>query len=179
MEAPQKLMKRNGEYPILAKLKARNLYLQEGLGAKAISEATGIPDYAIHRMSHREGWVAIRRANRARLLQKQDARTNAIGDQVIEAIAAASEEHAIRALQKTGEALERTDRDAAKDAQAYSSTVKNLAGVAKAMRDPGAAAVGEGSNTFNLFFVGRSEAIGPAKLVTEIEATPKSSAHSQ
>lgn len=167
--AERKPQLRNGEHPFLAKLKARNLYLQDNLSHQAISEATGIPVRTLQQLANTEGWVAIKRRNRARLLEKQDARISAMAEEVIDAIASSSEQHAIRALQKVGESLERNDRDAAKDFQAYTAGVRNLATTAKALRETGVSVATPTNLQANFFF---APAYAPieAKQATEVEA---------
>lgn len=148
---------RGPEVSILTELKARNLYLHERLSYLEISEKTGIPVRSLQALASRKGWTAVRREQKRRLIEKQDARNAAMQNAVVEAIASASEEHAIRGLQRAGEALERNDKDAAKDFQAYTAGVKNLAGVAKLMRDgTGSAVESGGSISMNFFFAPQS-----------------------
>src|SRR6478736_3689736 len=169
LEAPEKPARKvktnNGEIPVLARIKARNLYLHESLPYKAISEATGLPVRVLERLSNRERWPTIRRANYERLKTDADARMVGVNAQVVQTIVDGAGEHAIRALQKTGEALERTDRDAAKDAQAYSSTVKNLATIAKALSEPASSSGESTTLNLNMFFAPAQSA--EAKQVTE------------
>lgn len=155
--------------PILTKRKARNLYLFEDAGPKRISEECGLTYAAAQKLVSREGWVKERRARYASLVKKADARMGAVDEEVIEAIASHSEEYALRALQKTGEALERKDPQAAKDAQAYSATVKNLAGVARLMRAPAGSDGGSSNPEVNIFLL-RAGDVAPAepKQVTEV-----------
>ncbi len=96
--------------------------------------------------------------------------------QIIEAIAELSEQHAIRGLQKAGEALERNDRDAARDFQSYTAGVKNVVSVAKAVRETGSDLSEGGVRELNLFFFGMAQSAQPkeVKQVTEIEAKPVS-----
>ncbi len=165
---------RGPEVPILSRLQARNLYLNECLPYRTISERTGIPTVTLMRMASKEGWTAVRRAQKERLIAKQDARGNEMRDQVVDAIASASEQYAIRGLQRVGEALERTDRDAAKDFQALTAGVKNLATTARAMREPvGAGSSEQGPSAFNFFFIqpGAPVAHHEVKKVVEISAT--------
>ena len=143
---------RPGAIPFLSKLKARNLYLTQGLTYADIAKETGIKQSTLEQMAYREGWTAIRRRTTQKLVEQQDARTRAMQDEVVEAIASTSEQHALRALEKTGQALERDDRDAARDSQSYSAAAKNLVGIVKALRDPGSASEGS-SPTLNFFFI--------------------------
>ncbi len=169
-EAPRKEnTETNERIPVLTKRKARNLYLFEDASHERIAAECGITVYASQKLASSHGWVSERRQREANLIKKQDARMSGIDDEIIEAIASVSEQHTIRALQKTGEALERTDRDAAKDAQAYSATAKNLVGIARAVRDPGSSLEGSAPREFNLFFLTPAAPSEP-KQVTEVEA---------
>lgn len=94
-------------------------------------------------------------------------------NEVIETIASISEQHAIQALQKTGEALERNDRDAARDSQSYSAAAKNLVGIAKAIREP----LGQDADSradLTVFILRAGEQVKPReeKVVQEIAAKP-------
>jgi len=163
---------RNGEIPISVKVKARNLYLHQALPFKAIGDALGLTVPQLNRLSHRERWPVIKRANKARLTKAADAQDSRIQTEVLEAIASIAEEHALSGLQKVGATLQRSDRDAAKDFQAYTSGVKNLTGVAMAIRKPELAAGDQsGSVSFNVFFAapGAEKASEAPKQVTEIE----------
>lgn len=173
VEVPKKEGFGPGErIPVLTKRKARNLYLFEDASHERIAAECGLTLGSARTLVSREGWTKERRERMRSLVKKQDARMSGIDSEMIEAIASHSEQYALRALQKTGEALERTDPAAAKDAQAYSSTVKNLATVAKAMRETGPANPGEGASlTLNMFFAGAASK-GDVKQVTEISATP-------
>ena len=143
--------------PLLAKRKARNLYLFEDATHERIAQECGLTVWSAKKLVSREGWVAERRARASLLVQKQDARMSRIDDEIIDAIASTSEQHALQALQKVGQTLERTDKDAAKDFQAYTAGVKNLASTARLLREPaGSAAVQSAPTNFNLFFVAPS-----------------------
>lgn len=169
IEIPRKENPQSNERtPILTKRKARNLYLFEDATHERIASETGLTVFAVSKLISREGWVKERREREARIVKKQDARMSGIDDEIIEAIASTSEQHTMRALQRTGEALERTDRDAARDSQSYSATAKNLVGIAKILRDP--VSTTEAVN-FNLFFMGAPSA-GPAEPQAQ-QAEPK------
>lgn len=144
---------RGPEIPLLMRIKARNLYLMQNLGWDAIGKQCGYSPKALAHLAHREKWTEEKRQRKAALLKSADARMNSMQSEVVEAIASLSEQHAIRALDKTGEALERGDPNAAKDAQAYSSTAKNLVSIARESRNPSSTESGQASGSINLFFL--------------------------
>jgi len=164
VEAP---ISRGSRIDVLAKQKAKNLYLYRNASHEEISLQCGLTVKAVGDLVSRSGWAKLKRERERRLSKAHDARSESVDTEIIEAIASESEQHALRALQKTGEALERNDRDAAKDSQAYSATAKNLVGVARAIRDPASASAGEGSTNFNLFFMA-APAVAPQKAVEKI-----------
>lgn len=144
---------RNGEIPILTKLRARNLYLYESLPYKGISELTGLPIRVLEQLAFRERWVSIKRANKERLTKAADARQGAMHEEIVETIAGMSEQHAIRGLQRAGEALEREDKEAARDFQSYSGGVKNFVAVARAIRDQAGGPALNSAQITNVFFM--------------------------
>lgn len=171
---PRKVGEHGPAVSILTKVKARNLYLNERLPYAAIAEQTGLTTKTLQCLASREGWTAVRRQQEKRMIESSDARANSMRADVVEAIATASEQHAIRGLQKVGESLERSDEFAAKDFQSYTAGVKNLASLAKALREPGANIDGAQTLNLNLFFVPASVPApqADAKQVTEIESKP-------
>lgn len=169
---PRKVGEHGPAVSILTKVKARNLYLNERLPYAAISEQTGLTTKTLQCLASREGWTAVRRQQEKRMIESSDARANAMRSDVVEAIAAASEQHAIRGLQKVGESLERSDEFAAKDFQSYTAGVKNLATLAKTLREPAANMDGAQTLNLNLFFVPAVVPTSQAepKQVTEVSA---------
>lgn len=161
---------------ILTRSKARNLYFFQEASHERISKETGLTVMAVGQLISREGWAKEKRQRIARLAKAHDTRVAGLDSEIIETIATRAEQHALEGLDRVAEALQRSDRDAAKDFQAYTSGVKNLATTAKAMREPIGAVTETGGNSFNLFFVGapmigqaQAEAKAEPKQVTEIE----------
>lgn len=111
------------------------------------------------------------------LVRAADTRAQTATDAVLDHLAAISEQHAVKALENVGTALERTDRDAARDSQAYSQTAKNLVGIIRDVRQPENAAGGAAGGSLNVFILrvgeqvqakGQGEAIDGATRVTEL-----------
>lgn len=167
--APRKTTERGPTVSVLAKIKARNLYLSQGLSVPGVAEACGLSLSVVRKWAEKEGWAAERKACYSRLVAKQDAQRGAVQTVVLEAIAAHSEEHALSAMRNVGEALQRSDKDAAKDFQAYTAGVKNLASTARMLREPISANAGEGTQiTANFFFA--PPPVKAPEQVTDIEA---------
>jgi hypothetical protein len=159
--------------PVLLKLKARHLYLNEGLPCRAISQQTGVDEATLYRMASREGWTAVRREQKNRLIQRQDMRGDEIRKQAEEAIAERATLIASKALTVTEAGLDQGDLDGAKQAQAASSALKNLVTSARVLQSPiGSVGTESGPQSFNLFFVGSppKNSPGEPKQVTEVEA---------
>lgn len=144
---------RSAEVPLLIRMKARNLYLTGGLGWVEIGERCGWDPKALATIASREGWTAEKKRRKSLLLQKSDARMAAQASEVCEAIASEAEENALAAMTNVRESLTRSDEFAAKDFQAYTAGVKNLASTARMLREPLSAQAGEGTQiTANFFF---------------------------
>ncbi len=151
---------RNTPIPLLSRLKARNLYLIQGLPYKAISAETGLLVPAIQQLAHREGWVALRRAAKQRLLSKQDADIAEHQSEAMEAIASLSEQHVIKSMERIGQSLERTDQFAARDFQSFTGGARNLVSIMKEIRQPEQQSV-DGSRGLSVFVVRVGEAAQP------------------
>lgn len=149
--SPKKLVGRAAEIPFLTKLQAKNFYLFDGLSLEAIAQKLGRDAKTWAGVATREGWIKERKRRESLISQKSDSRLADQASAVADAIASQSEELALSALGNVRSALERCDKDAAKDSQAYSATVKNLASTARLMRETGSVAEKPQLN-LNLFF---------------------------
>ncbi len=151
---------RKGQIPLLTRLKARNLYLTQGLPYKAISAETGLPEETLQQLAHREGWTEQRRQTKRRLMKNADARMEAQQSEAMEAIAALSEQHVVKSMERIGEALERTDQFAARDFQSFTGGARNLVSIMKEIRQPEQQSV-DGSRGLSVFVVRVGEAAQP------------------
>lgn len=136
------------------KAQARTLYLVEGHNPAQIEAAgIGLTAKQISQLASREGWTEKRKRAAAAIEETSIARADKAVADVAEAIAIESEELCFSALRETRAGLTEGGLNGAKQAQAASSTLRNLAGVAKILRDPGASdPAGQGSVNFNVFF---------------------------
>lgn len=151
----------------------RTLYLVQGLQPSDIERmGVGFTANQVSQMANREGWTKLRKA----ALQKGEESARASADsavaRVAEAIAIESEELCFKALNQTRAGLDEGGLNGAKQAQAASSTLRNLASVAKVMRDTGNGSSTDSAPTsFNLFFVGappKNPGISEAKPVIPV-----------
>jgi hypothetical protein len=151
---PKKKLGRAAEIPLLIKMKARNLYLIDNLGWDEIGERCGWPSGSLAQAAHREGWPAEKKRRKALLIEKSNAHVTATANEVIEAIASKSEEAALKAMENVDKSLDRSDEFAAKDFQAYTAGVKNLASTARMLREPLGGSVHQDQRpNLNLFFM--------------------------
>lgn len=151
-EAKPILPKRAGSIPIGIKLRAQNLYLNKSYTPKQVADATGLTTEQVYSLAARGGWAKIRNSRIAAIAQRVETRTGATISAVEEAICSEADELALRSLDRTGQALSSDHKEAAKDAQAFSATLRNLVTVSRAIR-AGSAEVGQQGNTqVNLFF---------------------------
>lgn len=153
-ELPEKPKVRQGEIPVFTRMKARNLYLGQCLSYKEISAATGLPVPTLEKLASREGWTKLRRAAKERLLEESNTRVSAVAQEALEAISDEMVVLTAESLTRVRESLDRTDKDAAKDFQAYTAGAKNLATTAKALRETGKGSQETTVTNFNLFFAG-------------------------
>lgn len=154
--APQ----RNGAIPLGLKLKAQNLFINKGYTPKQVAEITGLSSQQISSMAVRGRWVKSRNARLAAINERIEARSGQTISAISEAIADECDEHSLAALDRTGKALARDDQHAAKDAQAFSATLRNLVTVSRAIRAGSSDVSSQGSTQVNLFFFRPTESKG-------------------
>lgn len=155
----------------------RTMYLVQGLNPSDIErQGLGFTASQVSQLARRQGWTEMRKS--ALLLADQKARAShdLAVTQVTQAIAAESEELCFKALTQTRAGLEKGGLEGAKQAQAASSTLKNLAGVAQAIRNPALQTEAKGGGSvLNVFMLRAGDVAAEAKeakQVTEIEARP-------
>lgn len=151
------------EFPMLTRLKARNLYLIQGVSHETIAKATGLTVRQSETLASREGWAKLRKDRKQRLLASQDAHDATNSNEAIEAIGALSEQLAVRGLERVGESVERKGKFAARDFQSWSGGVRNLVGVIRDIRRPTADFVSDRAHV-NLFFFGAPNVASAANL---------------
>lgn len=130
-------------------LAIRNLYLYDGYTPQKIADELFLEKETVSRLITREGLAKIRKDAKALAVREHGTLATANALQAAQAIAAKSEQHALKALDLTGDAL---DAGNARDAQSFSSTARNLVGIARAIV-PGGAPDAQQAGTVNLFFV--------------------------
>lgn len=152
----------------------RTLYLVQGhTPAEIENMGLGVTRQQVSQWAWRYDWAATKGKAKSTVEQGARAHVDASVSRVTEAIAIESEELCFKALKETRAGLDAGGLNGAKQAQAASSTLRNLAGVAKTLRDPAATADGSEPRNLNLFFVGLPGAAMPvepkiAEKVTDI-----------
>lgn len=157
--------------PLHSRIHAQNLYLCKGLPYREISKETGLSIEQLERLAVREGWTKKRKAQKERLARQVNERTEAVETEILESVVSLAGQHSLRGLEKTGEALERTDRDAARDFQSYTSGVKNLVSIMRDIRAPQAEAQ-EGAR-LNVFVLRVGDQAKPAAAAAATESAPR------
>ncbi len=177
-EAPikRKVGQRGPEIPVMTKLKARTLYLNECLPAKVIAERCGLRPEQIDRMASKEGWTTVRKSQKERIIQKQDAQGDSLLKEAIESIRTESIELCKPALNSVRDGFETGGLNGAKQAQAASAALRNLASSFRALSESDGSE-NQPSHTLNMFFVGgaaqglsQGQAQSEPKQVTEVGA---------
>lgn len=153
----------------------RSLYLVQGhTPAEIECMGLGVNRQQVSNWANRYSWATAKAKARESAEKTTRERMDASVSKVAEAIAIESEELCFKALTQTRAGLDKGGLEGAKQAQAASSTLRNLNGVALAIRKPELASGDQaGSATFNLFFAAPSQAPGAtagqdAKQVTEV-----------
>ena len=125
---------RGSQIPVLTRIKVRNLYLSQSLTHREIAVQVGLEERAVGKLISADGLPALKAKRTAKLVNSSDARTEKQLTEVEHTLADEAEEIALAGLGKARDAVQRSDRDAARDFQAYTGGVKNLVGVAKLIR---------------------------------------------
>lgn len=120
--------------PLLTRMQVKNLYLSLSLSHRDIALQTGLSEKSVGQLISRDGLPKLKAERLSKLSQAVDARVEKQLSEAEASIADTAEELALRGLNKVREAVQRSDRDAARDFQAYTGGVKNLVGVAKLIR---------------------------------------------
>jgi hypothetical protein len=148
----------------------RTLYLVQGHPPSEIEAmGLGVTRQQVSNWANRYGWATQKAKARASVEKSTQERVDASVQKVVEAIAIESEELCFKALNQTRAGLDKGGLEGAKQAQAASSTLRNLHGVAQAIRKPELQSAQSGSTSFNLFFLG-GQSTAPSK--EPIDVTP-------
>lgn len=132
--------------------KVKNLYFFQEASHERIAIETGLTISAVGGLINREGWAKEKRAREQRLRKAHDARSFGVDAELVEAIAAQSEELALSGIAQARKEVESGGDFAARNFQSWSGGVKNFVQVAKALREPSNALPSEGPTNFNFFF---------------------------
>jgi hypothetical protein len=150
---PKKIRTQFLRIPVLARVKARNMYLVQGLDYKSISESTGLDIRCLYNLAKREGWTERRKEQRLKLETTTDARIKAFEDQVSEAIAQETVDVTLSGVGRAREAVESRGEFAARDFQSWTGGIRNLVQVAKLLREPSANMDGSVQAQLNVFIL--------------------------
>lgn len=132
----------------------RTMYLVQGLQPSEIEAAgVGFTANQVSQLANREGWTKLRRNALQKGKESAQASVDSAVSAVAEAIAIESEELCFKALNQTRAGLDKGGLDGAKQAQAASSTLRNLNSVAQAIRKPAESGDPAASTNLNLFFI--------------------------
>ncbi len=149
----------------------RTLYLVQGHSPKQIEAlGLGVTRQQVSQWANRYEWASQVRDARSTVDRVSRERTQNAVQEVANAIATESEELCFSALNQTRMGLVEGGLNGAKQAQAASSTLRNLAGVAKLLRDTGSADSDNKSTNLNVFILraGDNAKMAEPKRVTEV-----------
>ena len=151
----------------------RTLYLVNGLSPREIeAQGIGITARQVSNLAHSRGWKRNAAGASQKVSDAVDARAKQAVQEVAEALAAESEELCFSSLNLTREGLSKGGLEGAKQAQAASSTLRNLAAVAKSMRETGSQPEGTTVTNFSLFFATSAKTEPSEKqIIPEVQVT--------
>jgi hypothetical protein len=145
---------------LVQRSQAHSLYLIERLPWKDISERTGLPVRYLQNLAHREKWTAVKARTAKKVEARSLARINEHVEEIVEAVATATESLSLRTLTAAGEVLDAKKGDFwAKDVQSLSQAAKNFVGLARQAR--GLASDVEKSSAAPAMIFVQLERIGP------------------
>ncbi len=141
--------------PLLTRIKAQNLYVNQLAAASVVGAACGLSPKQVYDLADREGWTKLRNETKRRASESVQARTQATIDELVEHVAADTAELSLGTLAKAKATLLRDDENAAKDLQAYSVASKNFVGLYRQAKQLDAQQACEGASQINVMFVGQ------------------------
>lgn len=154
--------------PMLLKLTARDLYLDQGKSASQTAEAMDglLTTSQVQSLARREGWVKLASRKASEKLAISTTRTQEQVEQTITTQARMSEHASLLSLHKASEAAkngEALDKDAAQAFRAWAGGARDLVNVARQARglDVSAQGAAQGGASLNMFFFAGS--VAPAK----------------
>jgi hypothetical protein len=164
------------QIPLVTRTQVRNLYLTHCLPHKEIADRTGLKLDAVKNLIFRERWANLKVKLNKKAQESAVACAEASLTEIVQAVAMETEELTLGTLAKAKVTLERTDRDAARDLQAYSQAAKNFNGIMREARNLNASAnQGEGA-TVNVMFVGALPRSSQRSVTNVTPAAPQSEA---
>lgn len=177
LDKPQPIQRPNSSADMRTFALVRTLYLVQGHTPTEIEAmGLGVTKQQVSNWANRNEWAKQKARARENAENSTRARMDESISRVAEAIAVESEELCFKSLTQTRAGLDKGGLEGAKQAQAASSTLRNLAGVAKMLRETGSTQDGDGQTlNMNLFFcapspAAKAEAKQVAEQVTEVEA---------
>lgn len=162
--------------PILTKLKARNLYLVQGLSYRLISQETGLTVPCLEKLACRNGWTKLRKEALRKAEAKQDSCIGGASAEAIEAITSLAGASAIEGLGRVEQSLQDHGPYAAKDFQSWTGGVRNLVSVMRELSTAPAEQKTAGT-TLNMFIMRAGDVAATTPVVprgTEVNVTPVS-----
>lgn len=141
-----------GIIPIATKVRAKNLYVNQGLSAAETALACGLNEKQVWNLAHEYGWTAIRKQARLKLKEGIDSREEQLAFEAGEAIASDCTAITLSALERAKDTVESKSPFAAKNFQAWTAGVRNLVSVAAIARQGQKVISSPSSPTVNLFF---------------------------
>lgn len=140
--------------PLATRIKARNLYVLQQLGAPEVAKAVGLKPDQIYSLASREGWTKVRAQIKADSIEKQDARALADNDELVAATAMESAELTLDTFKAAKLAMLEGGPMAAKDVQAWSQATKNYVGIYRQAKQLDQANDAAAGSQINVMFVG-------------------------
>lgn len=115
--------------PLATRIKARNLYVLQQIGASAVAAQTGLTTEQVYSLAAREGWTKARAMTKAREIEKHDAKALEAMTELTEATAMEASELTMETFRAAKEAMAKGGPFLAKDMQAWSTATKNYVGI--------------------------------------------------
>lgn len=162
--------------PLRTKIKARNLYVSQGLGAEETAKACDLTRKQVYALADREGWTKLRREIFRKATESADARNMREIDALVDEVAQDTAELSLGTLNVAKEELYGNSEDKAKNLQAYSVAAKNFVGLWRQAKNLDVQQQGAGET--NVLFIALTRVTAEtqsekrAEKCVEVEALP-------
>lgn len=143
-----------------ARLKARNLYVGQGLSHQQIADRTGLTAKQVANLVAREKLFAVRQRREKGIESATDTQAHARLEAFNAQLAEEAEEISLGAIARAREEVERGDKDSPRNFQSYTGGILNLVKASRTVRGLDQKGGAQSGESATVIFIGALERVG-------------------